>query len=426
MRAIPRSAFRATSWVALGLAGVGLAVARLWAGVAPGGLYGGDLVAYVEGAERLTLTGTPYHPVMFTAALANDPASVPFAYLYPPPLAQAFALLPLLEPTVLASAWIVLQVVVLALLLPAVARRYGPDATPLHRLGVVLAFAASSFPLSFALYGGNVSAWVAIGVAVLLIADAKTRGVVAAGLTLLKAVPFPFLLIALAARTSRLPAVLAMGVGVAISFVFAPDAWLDWLRAWPHIAAMTPGAAPWNLSPAAGAAQFGLEDLGRATGAVLALVFGASGVFLAARDRWPAAVAAATTSTLLISPTLWDHYLAATVALVVAAWWVARPIERAVFVASWAAMFTMWFWPNPASAAILWLFALLAVCVAATRALHRVKPESDRTRRSSCDRLGEERRDAAVPGHHALNLKATLGFRAEREAGGGARASRPR
>jgi len=130
------------------------------------------------------------------------------------------------------------------------------------------------------------------------------------------------------------------------------------------------------VSPTAGAAQIGLDGLGRAIGLALALGFAVGGVVLAARGRWPAAVAAATASTLLLSPTLWDHYLAATVPLVVAAWWVATRVERAVFVVAWAAMIPMWFGPNPESIAILWLVALLSVCLAAIRALARVTEAS--------------------------------------------------
>ena len=243
MRTTARSILVTTLWLVVGGAGVWLAVSRLWA-AAPGGPFGGDLVAYVKGAERLTGTGSPYDPLMFDVALANNPESVSLAFLYPPPLAQAFALLPHTDPTSLAWAWIALQVVSLSLVLPAVAGRYAPEAPPVWRLAVVLVFAATSFPLSFALYGGNVSAWVAVGVGILLIAGPEARGITAAGLTMLKAVPLPFLLIALVSRSTRLPAALTLSVGVAVSFVLAPEAWRDWLRAWPHIAAMIPGTAP--------------------------------------------------------------------------------------------------------------------------------------------------------------------------------------
>ena len=361
-------------WLAVGLAGVAWAATVLWAG-APGGFFGGDLTAYVNAARRLAESATPYHPVLYGPPLANIRSNIPVGYIYPPPLAQAFSLLPAIDPTTLASIWILVQAALLALVLPRVARQYAPAVSPLRRLAVVLAFAATSFPLSFALYGGNVSAWVAIGVGLLLIGGAKTRGAVAAGLTLLKAVPFPFLLIAIVNRPSRLPALLTLGVGVAVSFVVAPEAWLDWMQAWPHIAAMTPGPAPSNLSPAVVAVQLGLEGLGRAIGMILAVCFGAAAVVLSLRGRWPAAVAAATISSLLVSPTLWDHYIAAVVPIVIAAWWIATPSERLVIAASWVAMLPMWLGLGNAGASLLWLAALLAVSIAAIRALGRVAPE---------------------------------------------------
>ena len=352
-----------------------MAVMILWA-TAPAGFFGLDLGAYVAAAGRLVRTGTPYHPVLFEVALTNDPSSIPFAYLYPPPLAQLFSILPTFDPAILGWVWIVAQAAFMVVLFPAVARRYAPTVAPIHRLAVVLAFAATSFSLNYALFIGNVSGWIAIGIALMLMGGGRTNGVVAAGLTLLKAVPVPFLLIALASRASRRSAVLTLGAAAAVSFVLDPVAWLDFARAVPHIAAMTLGPPPWNLSPAAVGAVLGLEEMGRAAGIGLTLAFAGYGAILARGDRWPAAVASAAISSLLISPTMWDHYVAAAVPLVIAAWWMATRIERALIVVSWSVMFLMWLRYGDPQLAVLYFAAFIMLSVVVIRALRRAGPDA--------------------------------------------------
>ncbi len=51
------------------------------------------------------------------------------------------------------------------------------------------------------------------------------------------------------------------------------------------------------------------------------------------------------------------------------------PSERLVIAASWVAMLPMWLGLGNAGASLLWLAALLAVSIAAIRALGRVAPE---------------------------------------------------
>ena len=133
--------------------------------------FGIDLVAYREAAIRLITTGSPYHEALLSGPIENRIQNVRIAYLYPPPLAQAFVPVVDIDPQLFASVWAALQGLPLLILIPLVYRRYGGTLTTTSILVIWLTLVLS-YPVSFALYIGNLSGWIAIGVAVMLLGPA--------------------------------------------------------------------------------------------------------------------------------------------------------------------------------------------------------------------------------------------------------------
>lgn len=345
-----RAIRRARAAVALGVVGVTGAVLmaivswqRLWSSLGnPDAFFGGDLVAYIEAAKRLTATGSPYHAAVLAGPIENIVANVPIGYLYPPPLAQLFVPLVDLPHLGLAWVWFATQAVAIVLLAPLVWRAAGGTMSP--PAAMALAFVLlSSWPLAFALFGGNVSAWIAIGVAVMLVARGRVAGAVAASLALLKLTPSPLLIVAIASRAARLPAALtAVAVGL-VSIALSPGAWTDWIRALPNIARNPPSSGTANLSPTAAGSILGWPEAGLAVGLALTIGFGFAALIVAVRSGLTLpTISAATFAYLFASPTLWDHHAAAAVPLMVGGWPGGNRATRLVILANVAWAPTIW------------------------------------------------------------------------------------
>jgi hypothetical protein len=297
-----------------------LAYAGLWRWVAtPGSFFGGDLIAYTSAADRLAATGSPYDPVLLLGPIDNRAENVSIGYFYPPVLAQLFLPLRAIPHFTLAVAWSAAQAICLAILLPLSAGSRAPFRW--DRALLAIGFGLAFYPLQFAIFGGNVSGWLAIGVAISLVAAARLRGSVAAVATAVKLTPLPMFVAALTDRRSRLAAVVPLSIIVIVSALFAPQAWSDFLRVLPNILRNGMAEHPTNLSPANALGAFGLLGLGSLIGWTLAIGFGIAAVVTGLRGGYSnRVVAMAVLSVTFVSSTLWDHYLAVLVPLILWSW----------------------------------------------------------------------------------------------------------
>lgn len=327
---------------ALGLA-VLLASHRLWwSATEPGSFFGGDLAAYQAAAERLVATGSPYHPDLVAGPIANVVANIPIGYFYPPPLAQVFTLFAEWPPGLVKILWVSAQIGALVGALWLLVRSAYLSVRPETILLVSLA-AVTYFPLQFALYGGNVSGWLAIAVALLLTAGPGTKGVTVSLLALIKLTPLPFVAAAVADPAVRRYVLVACGGTTIMSVVIAPSAWASWFTILPNLAGNPMGQVA-NYSPASVVAAAGLPILGAVLGWSLAIGFAVVAVLTARRRGFgPQAIAAATGSMTLASPTLWDHYLAVLLPLVVYSWVRSGPRARLLFWTFHLVTLAMWF-----------------------------------------------------------------------------------
>lgn len=349
---------------------------NLWAGFdEPGAFFAGDHGAYRAGAGRLVSTGSPYDPSLLAGPIANRIENVGIAYLYPPPLAQVFVPLRLVDPIVLGWAAVAVQAGLLLALSPLVYRRFGGGTSALETLAVWLLI-LSSWPVSFALFGGNLSGWLTILVAVMLLSNGFVAGAAASLAALMKFTPLVLLLPALAWRRTRPGAIVSLIVVVGVSVALSPGAWQGWVGALPNIIRFPTGDSPTNFAPAALLGELGYGSVGSAVGYVGAAAFALSAVWLARIGRWPGAVAAGVAAILYGSGSTWDHYLAPTLPLVIAAFprtsWRVRGV-LAIFV---LAGFVMWFRSAAVTdlARVAFLAGAFATSLATTMALANIGP----------------------------------------------------
>lgn len=282
--------------------------------------FGIDLIAYTSAATRLVEAGSPYHPALLAGPIANTSSNVPIGYFYPPPLAQLFVPLAGVPHTALATLWTAAQVVVLVWLIPALYRAAGGRLTPVA-LVALLFVGAASWPFNEALFVGNVSGWIAIGAGCLLLAEARVAGGLAAVMAFAKLTPITFLGAALVGRRTASVALVTSLATLGVSFALAPGAWFDWLRVLPNLLRIAPADAYVNLAPGTVLGRFGLAGLGAVVGWGLAVGFG--GVALLSGQRYgmtPRTISAAAFSSLFLSSTLWEHYLAVVIPLIAFAW----------------------------------------------------------------------------------------------------------
>jgi hypothetical protein len=294
-----------------------VAWARVFVGTPSFGL---DLGAYEAAAERLVETGSPYSDELRAGPIANVADNVPIGYFYPPPLAQAFTLIRGVDHGVLAATWAISQAALAFFILPLVWRRSGGPAGIAPLLWLV-AFAIGSYPIQLALTIGNVSGWTALLVAAVLVTRPRLQGTFVGALSLLKATNAPVFLASLAERRSRWPAVAIVLVAGMASFVISPRAWFAWLEVLPNILRLLPGDSPWSVSLASMFRDTSAAGIAALCGAIAGAAGGVTAILLVRREGLSRrAVTAAIASSLLLNPTLWDHYLAVMIPILIAAW----------------------------------------------------------------------------------------------------------
>jgi alpha-1,2-mannosyltransferase len=303
-------------------------------------MYGIDLVAYVEAAKRLVASGTPYAPELHAGPLVNNSINIPNAYLYPPPLAQLFVPLSVLPMPVLAAVWAAAQAVLLLALVWAVYVRFGGVSDRRHLVAILLAVIAFH-PNLVAIYVGNVSGWLAIGVACMLLASATPRAVVAGAGLWLKLTPGVFTVGAFFDRSTRVATTVAVVVIAGVSIALAPTAWADWVAVFPSVSgfyAQVPLTA--NLAPSHALSSAGLSLLADLAALAVPGAFMVLVVTLALRGRVAGWVAAGVGVYLSATGTSWDHYFVALTPIAVAAWPNASATLRWLIVAV-----LLWFGP---------------------------------------------------------------------------------
>jgi hypothetical protein len=351
----------------------------MWSGAAlPTAFFGGDHAAYRNGALRLIETGSPYHAALHAGPIANVVENVPIGYLYPPFLAQAFVPLSAIPPFAVALASSVTQLVLLAICLPLVSRRYAGSRTITGLIAVWLATAVS-YPIHMAAFGGNLSGWIAIGVAVMLLGPGPRAGATAAVLALVKMTPAVLLLPALLTGPRTRRAALAVSIAaIAASITVAPAAWADWINVLPNILRFPPPMEQMNLAPGAVLGSFGAGTLGSVIGLAVAAVAVVLAAGFAWRGRWSAAMAAAVAALLLGPNALWDHYLAMTLPVLIAAWPTAGRVARIGLGWLLAVHALHWFLVPPSpEVRLVYLLGILAGCAASVAVLARRAPELD-------------------------------------------------
>lgn len=392
----PADVRAAPTWFVLGLVAMAalLAYIGLWRwATSPESFFGDDLYAYTAAADRLAATGSPYHADLFRGPIVSA-ENVLIGYLYPPVLAQLFLPIRAVPHFALAVAWSAVQAICLAILLPLASA--GRSDLTLKRGLLALGFGLGFYPLQFAIFGGNLSGWLAIGVALSLASGPLIRGSVGAVATSLKLLPLPMFLAAMTDRRSRLAAVIPLTTIILVSLLVAPRAWSDFAAVLPNILRIGMADNPTNLSPANALVSFGLLGLGLMLGWVLAIGFALAAIASGIRDGYSNRVLAmAIFSVTFASSTLWDHYLAVLVPLIIWAWPAASTGRRSAIATFVVVAGGLWLRLNtfPEYRLVL-LLSLVACCVAIVTTenpspLVRPRPRSEPAERHAIDAIAQ-------------------------------------
>ncbi len=175
----------------------------------------------------------------------------------------------------------------LAIVLPLLDRRFA-GRIDVGSLLAVLLVAVLSFPLEMATYGGNMSGWITLAVAAMLLRPGRAAGLPAALIGLVKMTPAVLLVPAIATARSRTLAI-AVPVGVtAIAIAIAPHAWADYLRVLPNILRFPPAPEPYNMAPIGVFGSFGFRPSARSSAMASTAAAIAVSAWLAHTGRWAA------------------------------------------------------------------------------------------------------------------------------------------
>jgi len=308
---------------------------RLWLPGVSGPAFGSDLRAYEFAAQRENTTGQPYSQELLSGPIENRYENVPIGYFYTPVLAQVFAGLGIRADD-LKAPWALCQIVLLGVLVVLVARRYG-GARRIPATIAVLALTAASEPVNVALFIGNISGIVAIVVAVMLLDRPWLSGVAAGAIAVVKPTAIPLGLVAFVNRRSRFAALATAAGVVVISLAAAPVAWAAFASVIPNLLLLPMSNWTANWSPAALLNGVGLAAIGRILGLATVGGCGLLAIWWARRTHeWPRAVAAATLAMTFAGVTVWDHYLAPLVPIMIAAWPAAGAGRRTLLAAGFS------------------------------------------------------------------------------------------
>lgn len=282
-------------------------------------LLGLDATAYVQGARRLLETGSPYSDALRAGPIIHAAENVSIAYLYPPPLAQAFVVGLWLPDALAIGIWLVTQAVAFILVVGLLIRRSFPDARLADHARAALLVIAFT-PVIWALVVGNVSGWVAVVIGLALAASRGPGAFAVSVAAWLKITPGPLLLGALADTRYRSWGILAFLVIPAASVSLAPDAWLDFITLLPNLIGAPAADTFHNLAPSAVLGDVGMGPASGPLAAALLVTFLTLTVLGGTRGSSLAWVAAGTGAYLAATPTTWNHYLIALVPIGIAAW----------------------------------------------------------------------------------------------------------
>jgi hypothetical protein len=290
---------------------------------------GFDLDLLLNAGRAAAAGASPYDPSMLAGAA---PAAERLFYSYPPPVAQAMALVAAVPRQVVFAAWTALAVAALAIVAARLAERYAPTIRPAAVALVTLALIPLMFPFAIGLLFGNLDIFfpAAYGFLLVCLAGAgSTAALTAAGGTVGLAIvgklgPSPIGLWLLARSPSssavRRATLAAIAVGIAVVALSIAigglQPWLDYgvvLRSGTGSDLVDPR----NAAPAAQIALLlgggpGGESLARSlqvpvsTGAVLVTILAAVRV----RDLVES-LAWSVVATFVILPITWYHYPAA-------------------------------------------------------------------------------------------------------------------
>jgi hypothetical protein len=336
----------------------------------PAGQYGIDFAYWYRAATDVAAGISPY-PQRY---LEGPVPVTDFGYKYPPTFGQSlFPLtrLPLLQAT---DVWALIQAALAFLAVWLAGLLGGARRTLEHALwsGVAVAL---YLPIFDTVWKGNVSAVQAFQVAVLLSGGA-VAGISLASAVLLKTTPIAIVPAAFAHRGRVLWAAIGSSLGaVALSMLFAPEAWLDYFLIQPNLLGGS-YVVGYNLLPASLAAIV-LPDLPALAAGLrlIAFTLGLAAVIAAVvsarrQGGWPAAVLLGTIAMLLIPGALWYHYLAVLLPPAAFAWARATANERFALVGG-AACITV---------ALVWLplatFGAMLLATATLRALWPRRPSA--------------------------------------------------
>ena len=300
--------------------------------------WGEDFEAYYRAAERMAAGASPY-----TAAQISGPvdAVCPGCYLYPPFLAQVLVPFTWLPYEVAMAAWFALMYVG-AYLATWIAGSIGGAQPSLERVLWTLAAVAFFFPVFQSNWLGNISSLIAL-LAILVAIGRATAGVGGSVGILVKLAPMAWWPAVFAAgRRSGLALVGSFLLLFGVSFVLAPDAWLEFPTVLRNLLVGS-GDVHWNLSWSVLARE---AQLGTVAEMALRLSSVALAIAALATSAWvarypgglPAAVALATVTMLLLPDTLWYHYLAVLLPLAAMAWPRGAGAVRAALVLALAAV----------------------------------------------------------------------------------------
>lgn len=315
------------------LAGVVLNLMRLLAFDLGDPAVGLDFAAYYRAAEQVASGASPYARAQVGGSVA---AYCRDCYLYPPVLAQVLQPVTLVSLETAKLVWFAVGYAA-AFASTWLATGIGGAPRSLERLLWVLAAVLMFDAVGSAVWGGNIGNLVALCVT-LVAMGGLVAGVGGALGALLKVAPATLLpAVFVAERRSRVALLVIMAIVAGVSFLLAPQAWLDY----PSVLAgvfsdPSEGAANLSLSQ-------GLSSAGWESDALLAVRLSmlALGVVLVIASVWsarreggmPMAALLGSVAMLIIPGTLWFHYLAVLLPLAAMAWPRARLAVRSTMLA---------------------------------------------------------------------------------------------
>lgn len=288
----------------------------------PKGQWAFDFTTYYGAAADMAAGQSPYAASMFDGPIPAQGTGAQL-YKYPPPLAQL--LIPISHlPLGLASVYYF--AVQLAAVFGGVwlAVRAGGARPNLETLAWSAVATTFFLPIFATLWMGNVSGFLAFAVAIGLLGGMAAGGAAFAA-TLLKFTPVVLVVPVLFAGRRALIGLVVLVPVLAVSFVLAPSAWVDFLRVIPNLLSgptlFENNLALHSLVTYALPGLPWAADVARAISVGGGLVALAGSVVLARRRAgWPAALTLSVAALLLLPSALWYHYLAVLLPLAAFAW----------------------------------------------------------------------------------------------------------